>query len=146
LKLQACLNYPFFSGKLQALLGDSLNLLVLLMHPLLKLCMLLELYPLCFDEVSAQIHQLVPELSVLTQQVILFGLVVPRRITHLYRECLCLQSFLVVLFFRCRLVNEMLLLRAICDLIDELLLCGGQLDYLLVIEIEPPEIVLMLFK
>ena len=67
LKLQACLNNPFFSGELQALLGDSLNLLVLLMHSLLKLCMLLELYPLCFDEVSAQIHQLVPELCVLAQ-------------------------------------------------------------------------------
>jgi hypothetical protein len=40
----------------------------------------------------------------------------------------------------------MLLLRPVCDLIDELLLCGGQLDNLLVIEIEPPEIVLMLFK
>ena len=67
LKLKTSLDNPLLSGELQALLGDGLNLLVLLMHSLLELRMLLELDPLGLDQVSAQIHQLVPELSIFAE-------------------------------------------------------------------------------
>jgi hypothetical protein len=60
LQLKTSLDDPLLSGELQALLGDGLNLLVLLMHALLELRMLLELDPLGLDQVSPQIHQLVP--------------------------------------------------------------------------------------
>jgi hypothetical protein len=71
---------------------------------------------------------------------------VPGRVTHLYGEGLRLQASLVVLLLRGPLVYEVLLLRPLRDLIHQLLLCRGQLHYLLVVEVEPPEVVLVMLK
>ena len=55
-------------------------------------------------------------------------------------------SFHVVLFFMLGLVKELLLLGAIRDLIDELLLGLGIGEDLFVVQVEPANIIMLLFK
>ncbi len=61
-------------------------------------------------------------------------------------EGLGLETFLVVVLLGCAPVDEVLLLGPVGDLVDKLLLSRGELHDLLVVEVEPAEVVLMLFK